>query len=94
MRKRFHKLHAITALCAALGWWGFLYPEFAITADTVSIVSEEDSTECQTDEEENDQNLYLTLLKAGRSNIRFRSKLLMELNSFLEAHSWENLTKN
>ena len=27
-------------LCAALGWWGLLYPELVLTPDTVRVVQE------------------------------------------------------
>ena len=94
--KRIKKIIRITALiCAMYGWWGLLYPEFTLTADTVKIICE-DETEEELSEEElmNDHSLYLDLLNAGGKNIRFRSKLLTELYSFWEVHSWEKSIQN
>lgn len=83
-----NKIRIFTVLCVTIGWWGLLYPELSITPDTVIVVNETDNE--KTDRE----NLYLDLLKAGRSQIRFRSKLLTELNAFWETKSWVKSTKN
>lgn len=102
MKHKLNQLRILIVLCAAFGWWGFLYPEYSITSDMVRLVSTEDGTEntLQGDDVadgqsfESAENLYRQLLKAGRNNIRFRSKLLTDWNAFWEACSWEKLTKN
>ncbi len=75
-------------VCAAFGWGGVLYPELVLTADTYRICSD-GGQEGQEIQEEYDfsaqQDIYWTLLKADREDIRFRSKLLVEWNKFVEA---------
>ncbi len=96
MKKIKNELRIVTALCAALGWWGLLYPGLTLTPDTVRIVCEdENSEEIAADRlRDLDGGLYLELLGTDRGNIRFRSRLLTELNAFLEAFSWEKSTEN
>lgn len=95
MKKERIRIRIITVLCAALGWWGLLYPELTLTPDTVQIMCEEDGSEYPVDREWSfDDNLYLKLLGTGRDNIRFRSRLLTELNAFWEAFSWDKSTEN
>lgn len=36
-RKERIRIRIVTALCAALGWWGLLYPELTLTPDTVKF---------------------------------------------------------
>ncbi len=96
MKKIKKGLRIITAVCAALGWWGLLYPELTLTPDTVRVICEdgnggEISADCQG---LLDNNLYLDLLGTDRSNIRFRSRLLTELSAFWEAFSWEKSTQD
>ena len=33
----------IMAICAAIGWWGALYPQFTLVEGTYNIVYEDDS---------------------------------------------------
>lgn len=91
MKKAKNGIRIAAFLCAALGWWGLLYPELTLTPGTVRTVTEETADgESETVEEWSyDDDLYLRLLNAGGKNIRFRSKLLTELKAFWEAHSWE-----
>lgn len=95
MKKKFG-IRIIAAFCAALGWWGLLYPELTLTPDTVRIICEsEDGSETLSDREwELTDSLYLELLGAERTSIRFRSRLLTELNALWEAFSWDKSTKN
>ena len=80
-------LRLTAGLCAALGWWGLLYPELALTPGTVVI---DTATQKGTSGRESrnrcfDDNLYLELLNADRDQITFQSKLLTDLGSFWEA---------
>lgn len=90
------KIRIVTALCAALGWWGLLYPDLTLTPDTVQIIDEtEDGVEFTEEQTWSFQdNLYLELLGTDRSRIRFRSRLLTELSAFWEAFSWDKSIKN
>ena len=83
-------------MCAALGWWGLLYPELTLTPETVRIVIEDASgQEISLDRNKNlDDSFYLELLEADSGSIRFRSRILTELNAFWEAFSWDRSTKN
>lgn len=88
MKKIKNGIRIITVVCAALGWWGLFFPGFTLTPDTVRIICEDESDETY------DDGLYLELLGTDRDNIRFRSRLLTELNAFWEAFSWDKSTKN
>lgn len=89
-------IRIFTAMCAALGWWGLLYPELTLTPETVRIVAESDSEDGLTDSRKScsGDSLYLELLGTAPGNIRFRSRLLTELNAFWEAFSWDRSTEN
>lgn len=87
MKKRCIGLRIVVSLCAALGWWGLLYPELTLTPDTVkvSVETEEGEQQTLTGEWDFDSSLYREILNADRSKITFRSRLLMDLGLFLEA---------
>ena len=89
-------IRIITAMCAALGWWGLLYPELTLTPETVRIVIEDASgQEISLDRNKSlDDSFYLELLEADSGSIRFRSRILTELNAVWEAFSWDRSTKN
>lgn len=85
-------------VCAALGWWGFLYPELTMTPDTYRITMEEklsieekrsieDGTVQKVSEVvewDFDSDVYWSVLNADRSQIRFKSKLLQTAAELLE----------
>lgn len=87
MKKKWLGIRIVTGLCAVLGWWGLLYPELALTPDTVSVYAEEEDGEWGelTREWGFDDSLYQDLLSADRNQITFRSKLLKDLSLFWEA---------
>lgn len=88
MKKRWIGFKIITVMCAALGWWGLLYPELVLTPETVSISQEnqDGTTSSFSDQWIGDgSRLYFDLLGAEKGRIIFRSKLLTNLNIFLEA---------
>ena len=85
MKKRDLGIRIIIGLCAALGWWGLLYPELVLNPDTVKIVAEDGAEEPDSLEWSFDSRLYLDLLNAGRDKIIPRSKLLTDISSFWEA---------
>ena len=81
-------------ICAVLGWWGVLYPELVLTAETYRVCDdngqERQDIQAEPDIREGQnpptgQDIYWNLLKADRSEIRFRSRLFAEWNKFMEA---------
>lgn len=78
--------HLAVMVCAALGWWGMLYPELTLTPETVKVITMDVSGQeiPEASEDLYDETLYLKLLKAGPENIRFRSKLFEMLKKLLE----------
>lgn len=69
----------ITAcICAALGWWGVLYPELTMTPDTYRVVDESGSvqTESKVVEWDFDSDIYRQILNTDPGRLRFRSRLL------------------
>lgn len=85
--KKWLGIRIAAGIFAALGWWGFLYPQLALTPDTVSVrqTTESGSLQEQPVEWDFDSELYLELLNAGPDNIIFRSRFLLDLSSLLEA---------
>lgn len=77
--------------CAALGWWGVLYPELTMTPDTYKIVCEDAISQeyyvqepGEVVEWELNGDIYETVLGADRSRLRFRSRLLMNMTALYE----------
>ena len=87
MKKRYQGIRIIIGMCAALGWWGLLYPELTLTPDTVRVISEGMAGERLdvTGDWKFDSTLFEELLTAGEGEIRFRSRLLTELSALVEA---------
>ena len=85
--KKWLGIRIAAGICAAIGWWGMLYPELALTPDTVLIKTEagEGVLQEQSPEWDFDSELYLELLDAGPSRIVFRSRILADFSSLLEA---------
>lgn len=87
MNKKRLGLRITAALCAALGWWGLLYPELTLTPDTVKISAEQENEEIDSQplKWSFDSSLLLDLLNADPDQISFRSRLLTDISSFWEA---------
>ncbi len=87
MKRKKTGFHFIAVFCAALGWWGLLYPELTLTPDTVKVICDEENGEAFSSDGEwdPDGSLYLELLCTDRSNIRLRSRFFTELRAFWEA---------
>ena len=87
--KRIRAIIQITlCVCAVLGWWGVLYPELVLTADTYRICGENESRgKNKKDDQEAsaEKDIYWSLLEADTEEILFRSRLLEEWNNFMEA---------
>lgn len=73
-------------LCGAMGWWGILYPQLTMTPDTYRVVSENGAVQKDYEvvEWDFDDSIYMEILNADSSRIRFRSKLLENAAGFLD----------
>ena len=86
MKKRLG-IRITTGICAVLGWWGLLYPQLALTPDTVAVIpsTEDGCFEEQSLKWDFDGSIYLDLLNADPGKITFRLKIFTDLSSLLEA---------
>lgn len=74
-------------LCAAIGWWGALYPELTMTPDTYKVVLEDETVwqpEENRKEADLDRDIYRMMLEAEEGQIRYKSRLWMQLEAVLE----------
>ncbi len=96
MKKKCLCIRVAAGLCAALSWWGLLYPELALTPDTVKVSREEENGTLSdvTPEWSFDSELYLDLLNADQSQITIRSRLLTEIGLLWEAFHERNGSKS
>ena len=87
MKNKWYGIRIMICLCAALGWWGLIYPELALTPDTVVLrLSDNGEVIREPQQEWNfDSTLYRDLLNAGPERISCRSKIYTDISSFLEA---------
>lgn len=87
MKKKWLGIRVLFSLCAALGWWGLLYPELSLTPDTVVLKIKDDSGNLREQPFvwDFDGSIYWDLLNAGPSRITFRSKLLTDFSALWEA---------
>ncbi len=86
MRNGYRGLLAVLSLCAALGWWGILYPQLTMTPDTYRVVSEDGTVQedvCMV-EWDFEGDIYTEILNADPGRVRFRSGLLESLREYLE----------
>ncbi len=81
-----NRWRGVLAVCAALGWWGAVYPQFTMVKGTYEIVYEDGSaqTECDAAEAEDGRDVYWEILEADRGQIRFKSRLLTEIKALQE----------
>lgn len=78
MKRKWTGIRMVFSICAALGWWGMLYPELTMTPDTYIVVTEEGPVE------EADGDIYYRMLGAGEGRIRFKSKFMTQIDAFIE----------
>lgn len=86
MKRKWTKARVIFGICAALSWWGVLYPELTLTPDTYAIVDRNGAVQGTRNMVEWDFNsdLYRSILEADSSNIRFKSKLFSQVDALIE----------
>lgn len=76
MKKNRSSLKTLFMMCAAICWWGMLYPELALTPDTYRMICEE--------EEEPEEDAFWQLVEQGEHPVRFRSRFLEQIEKWLE----------
>lgn len=86
MKRRWTGIRVALSICAAICWWGVLYPELTMTPDTYTVVRENGAVQTDGDmiDWDSDEDIYQAVLKADGNRIRFRSKLLMRLEAFMD----------
>lgn len=86
MKKDWIRVRVVLSLCAALGWWGILYPELTMTPDTYRVICGQETVQKEADvvEWDFDEDIYRDILNADRSQIRFKSKLLQAAEDYLK----------
>ena len=87
MKKKWFGIRMGLGICAALGWWGLLYPELTLTPGTVKVVYEDSQAQTNTQPQgwTLGSSLYWDILIAPSGKVTFRSKLLTDFNAILEA---------
>ena len=92
MKKKLIGIRTGLGICAALGWWGLLYPELTLTPDTVKVVCEDSQTNtpARLQDWSFDNSLYWDIVNAPSDKVIFRSRLLTDLNAILEAFHGRN----
>jgi hypothetical protein len=74
------RLRLCAVICAALGWWGMIYPDFALTADNCHVVDENGET--VTVEKTTGTELYRNVLQADREHVVFKSRAVEALKQW------------
>ncbi len=91
MRKKWKEIRVLVGICAALGWWGVIYPELTLLPDTYQITSDEAVEEYNKEsfhyEWSMDDTLYYDILKADKDSVVFKSKLWDSISALIE--KWE-----
>lgn len=85
MKKRM-AVRIVACICAAFAWWGMLYPELTLTPDTYVILDEDGAVHRERNvvEWDFDNEFYRELLEADSDKIRFKSKLLTQIDALAE----------
>lgn len=86
MKRKWTGIRVVFGICAAFGWWGLLYPELTMTPDTYVVVCEDGTVQKEQNmiEWDFDDDIYWTLLSEDSSRIRFKSKLLTQVDALIE----------
>lgn len=84
--KRKMAIRIMVCVCAAYAWWGVLYPELTLTPDTYVVLDEYGAVHKEQNMVEWDFNsdLYRTLLETDSSKIQFKSKLMTQIDDWIE----------
>ncbi|MBR1930891.1 MAG: hypothetical protein IJ833_05370 [Lachnospiraceae bacterium] len=96
MRSKWRELRIALGICAAVGWWGTLYPEFTLLPDTYRVVLSEDELVTNLREPGwiTDETLYRSILAADPDKIVYKSKLLEQLQKLFDTNFIRNEDEN
>ena len=85
MKKYLTGIRIVTCICCAIVWWGLVFPEIAMTADTYNIVND-DGTVLSEEEllDIEDSEILLEILNANKGQIRYRSELLHTASEYFQ----------
>lgn len=86
MKKKGLQLRGVLCVCAALGWWSFLYPQLSMTQDTYNIVCEDETVQesVEKDEWDFDSDIFHRILEAEDGTVRLRSRFLTMLEAYFK----------
>lgn len=86
MKRKWTGIRVALSISAAICWWGILYPELTMTADTYAVVGECGTVQDDEDmiEWNSDNDIYQMLLESDGSKIRFRSKFFMQIEAWVK----------
>lgn len=86
MKKKRLEMRVILCMCAAMGWWGMLYPQLSMTKDTYKIIYEDETVQESVEEEEwdFDSDIFEKIMKAEDGKVRVRSKLWMLIEALFK----------
>ena len=86
MKKKWKEIRILFGICAALGWWGVLYPELTLLPDTYKIVIRDEFSEEESFSYEwiAEDALYREILEADADSIVFKSKLWESISALIE----------
>ncbi len=89
MKKKRLELRILLSVCAAVGWWGMLYPQLAMTPDTYRIIYEDETVQASEDmlEWDFDSDICRRILEAEDGEVHLRSKLFTKISAFIEHRS-------
>lgn len=82
MKKKLSKVRVLGGICVAFCWWGLLYPELTMTADTYKVFWEEEAVipEKEMPDWDLEEDVYRMILGTDKGRIRFKSRLLEYLS--------------
>lgn len=86
MKRKWTGIRVVLSICAAIGWWGALYPELTMTPDTYAVVWEDDAVQRIENmvEWDSDSDVYRAVLEADGSRIRLKSKLFTQIDALIK----------
>lgn len=86
MNRKWTGIRIVFGVCATIGWWGLLYPELTMTPDTYEVVWEDETVQPEDDmiEWDSEGDIYRAILEADESQIRYKSRFLMQLEAMFK----------
>lgn len=81
-----NRWRGILIACAALGWWGAIYPQFTMVKGTYAVIygdvpSQEENTAGR---ERSGRDIYWEIMKADKEQIHYKSRLFTAFEAWQE----------